>query len=250
MNELYNKFLKEYDDGDLEFNTLKYRQGASITCPFGLTEGYIINQKGTYDWSSVRIHTGIDRAGTEEVYAPFNFQRSSFTDFGVDHVYGSLIRLFQDEYGFEMRIVHMHPLYDIKPNVLKDLKLNNLIKRNTYLGTAGEYGMSDGAHTHTEIVSYDKTNPVLNFILYEKYGERSMEAYSDEYILKYYKSRPYFKNKAKKTIDIHFEEMLRTRQIPDKNYFNEYSIRFIDWFSPKHNTLKTRYSSELLFNGL
>jgi hypothetical protein len=246
---LYKKFLKEYDNGELEFTNLKYRQGATITCPFGLTEGYR-KENGEFIWDSVRIHTGVDRAGTDVVYSPFHFQRSTFYDFGEDHVYGSMVRLYQDEYQFEMRILHMDPEKDINPEILKALKAHEPIRRNAYLGKDGSYGAADGDHTHTEIVSYEETNPMLNFILYEKYGEQFVKPYSEDYIKAFYKSREYFKNKTESKIFNHFNKMLDSRRIPSKNFFNEHFFQFLDWFSPDHATKKTKYSSEHLFNGL
>jgi len=161
-----------------------------------------------------------------------------------------MVRLFQDEYGFEMRILHMNPSTDIKPEILKALKSYQPISRDTLLGKEGEYGAADGTHTHTEIVSYEETNPLLNFILYEKYGEQFVKPYSEDYIFAYYKARPYFKDKTEAAIYKHFDEMLDSRRIINKTYFNRHYFRFEDWFSPTHSEVRTKYSSENLFNGL
>lgn len=247
-----DKFLEKYDLGNLEFNDLKYRQGARITSTFGLTQGYrIVNSE--FKWDSIRIHSGTDRSGLygydgqhvdNVVYSPFDFERSQFYDWGKDHVYGSMVRLFSDEYGFEMRIVHMFP-NEIKPEILELLKNKKPIKRDTLIGKAGDYGKSDGRHTHTEIVSQNNSCKMLDSILLKKYNGKSTSEYTESDIEAVYRKQEYFKDKDIKVIMSHFQEQRDKRRV---HFINKYLYQYEDWF---YNwKVRTRYSSNLLFNGL
>lgn len=252
MNKKTIEFLKEYDTENLEFNKLKYRQGARISCSFGLSEGYkFINDK--FYWGYVRIHSGVDRSGifnirSEQidnvVYAPFNFERSEINDYGPTHVYGSLIRLFSDKHEFEMRIVHMNPK-EIPASVLYKLQNGMPIERDTLIGKSGNYGKSDGEHTHTEFVSYQLNNEIFDEILYEKYSSAIELSYQIGELLEFYSNQPAFRNASKQKITEDFDAQKLKRNISD--LINKYKYRYRDWFYGK---TVSRYSSEHLFNGL
>lgn len=243
--KLYRQFLDEYDSGDLEFNTLKYRQGSPITAHFGLGDGYRFDN-GEWKWDTVRIHTGVDR-GRGKVYSPFTFTRSEFYNWGEDHDYGSMVRLFQDYYGFEMRITHMNPKMDIVPDILIKLKNGQSIEHDTYIGVAGNYGKSDGAHTHTEIVSIQEDCPIFNVLLHKKYGQEAFNNYDDDYVLNFYSQKDYWKDKDTQEIFNHYDNLKMKYRI-NGMLCNRYQFQFKDWFYDMQT--RTRYSSELLFNGL
>lgn len=248
MNSLTKEFLEEYNSKDLLFNNTNYRKGARITCSFGLTEGYrIVN--GKYHWDSIRIHSGVDRSGKYNsrnqklkeniIIAPFNFDRVEINDYGPDHVYGSLIRLFNEKYGFEMRIVHMNP-EDIQ------IEQGDFIRENTVIGPAGNYGSaSDGAHTHTEFMSLKNTNIVFDDILNTLYGSISEKEYTDIEIFNIYRTAQYFRDSSPEDILKHYKELKEKRKIVGT--CNKFRYTYRDWFL---GTVATRYSSELLFNKL
>jgi len=247
------QFLEEYNT-TLDFNNINYRKGARITSPFGLTQGYrIINNK--YIWDSIRIHAGVDRSGHYNtrggklkeniVITPFDFNRVEFHDYGLQHVYGSLIRLFNDKYQFEMRIIHMNPKDFSKE--FKDIILKNKsIKRNTIIGPAGNYGSaSDGAHTHTEFVSLKNTCPLFDSILESQFGLIIKKDYTDIEIFEVYKNASYFKDALPEKVLEHYNELKKVRKIIGT--FNRFKYIYRDWFL---GSVATRYSSELLFNKL
>jgi hypothetical protein len=248
-SEQIDSFLKEYDENsNLGFDTLKYRTGAPITSSFGLVTGYRkVNNE--YIWDTIRHHTGIDRSwgNNGDVYAPFYFNRSEFHDYGPTHVYGSIMRLFNDEYGFEMRIVHMHPKTDILPDILKKLQNKEPIERNTLLGKCGTYGSaSSGEHTHTEIISIKEENKLLDIILYRKFGQAVYNNYTEDYIINFYKTKDNFKYKKSDVILSHYNNLIKNRRVV--GIVNSYKYEYEDWYYNMEK--RTRYSSEHLFNGL
>lgn len=245
------KFLAEYDDGNFSF-PVQYRVGAPITCRFGLAEGYRM-ENGRAVWDSVRLHTGVDRAaanrfGQNVVYAPFDFDRSEFYDYGSNHVYGSLIRLYSDEYGFEMRIMHMDPATDINPAAIRLLQGGAPITRNTLLGSCGNYGFSYGAHTHTEIVSLKTTSVVLDELLSLQHGAKVDASYHDDTdnLVRVYREHTYWSDRGEGAILEHYYDSLDKRRV--KGVVNDYKYQFEDWFADYE--IRTRYSSAKLFNGM
>jgi hypothetical protein len=97
--QLFSQFIKEYDNSGLSFDNVPFRPGATMTCAFGIAEGFKYFVKGTdrlWDqsmpiakremrWGYVRPHMGIDRAAAkpytlkngnvvqDPVIVPFNF---------------------------------------------------------------------------------------------------------------------------------------------------------------------------------
>ena len=242
---LYDEFISEYDDGSLEFNDLHYRTGAAITVEFGIADGFAKKENGELEWGYIRLHTGVDRANgrtvngvRDAIISPFNFDKSNFMDFNGKS-YGSMITLINTKYGFKFRIAHMFPKEII---VIDKLKNNEPIKRNEILGPTGNYGISTGAHTHTEVISIEEKSEVLERILLEKYNDVE-EQYSDEFISAFYRTKDKFK-------DATFEEIKNdwmTQKSKRRAFFvNKYLYRYIDY----DGNLKTRYSTNFLWNGL
>lgn len=246
-------FIEEYDDGNLNFNTTEYRQGARVTCPFGLAEGYSFDKDGQIQFDTVRIHTGVDRSGLYNskgqsirnvVYSPFDFNRSSAIHYGPKISYGYLIQLFNDDYGFEMRIAHMNPNKDVLPTIKTILERGGPIKRNEFLGQSGEYGISGGLHTHTEFISQGMTCQTFDDLLYTKYQDFARLEYSDVQILQTYQNKVKWIGKPLKDMKVH---MLMMKQDKGISFFNKFKFTYID---PNSKVVRTRYSSELLFDGL
>ena len=242
---LTDEFLNKYDDGSLRFDKIKYRSGAVITGHFDLEDGFRV-ENGKLVWGYVRIHTGVDRADgrkyqgvKDAVVAPFDFDRSRFEDYN-GKVYGTLAILESHKYGFEFRTAHMRP-EQIK--ILDKLKNHEPIERNTLVGQAGNYGLSAGAHTHTEIKSFSKTAPVLENILKKKFGDMIKKPYTNTEILSFYKKREHFKNATD-------EDILHDWAAQRKKRMLFFANRFLYRYKDFDGKLKTRYSTELLFNGL
>lgn len=245
---LYEKFMKTYDSGNFEFNNVGFRKGAKITCPFGISNGFKYI-KGKMEWGFVRLHTGVDRAGgaiykniPDIVQIPFYFDRSEIVDYG-NTSYGSLIRLFNDEFHFEMRIAHMDPKLDIIPWSYERLLAGKSFEPDWLLGSAGNYGDSSGAHTHTEFLSQDDSCEVFDILLEEKYGDKALVEYTKAEILRLYRQQIHFKNSSDREILKDWEAVKAHR---GATFVNKYKYKFQNQWGTKF----TRYSSELLFNGL
>lgn len=245
-------FLSKYDSGNLCFSTLKFRQGARITSSFGLVPGYR-KVDDRFVWDTVRIHTGVDRSGNKNrngqviknvVFAPFDFDRSEFIEYGPDHVYGTLVRLFNDEFGFEMRIMHMNRR-EMPIRIVEHMKKGLPVRRNEYLGKAGSEGMSDGDHTHTEFVSQQDRCAVLDALLYSAHGRKSQIPYSERYLIQQYRSKAAFTDATKQEILSDWGQQKMKRRV--SGVINDYKMEYFDWFN---DGPATRYSSDLLFNGL
>lgn len=252
-------FLDRYDSGDLKFSNMPFRKGAKISASFGLVLGYR-KLNGITKWDTVRIHTGVDRTATSGyqgkvanvVYAPFDFDETSYENYGPENPYGSMVILKNTKYRFELRIAHMHPNKNIDPQALELLHNNAPIPQNTYLGTAGSYGFSYGPHTHTELVSIGESSPVLDELLRLKYGTEAIKPYSHDDILERYSTIKdafgdvvcgWMTDEEKIS---HYEVNEDKRRIV--GVLNDYKMEFKDWY--QGYTKATRYSTEKLFNGL
>lgn len=256
--ELYKEFIEEYDpEGKFEFNDLGFRKGAVNTCPFGLSEGYKMKD-GKMVWGYVRIHNGVDRAGGGEikgiediVQVPFDFNRSAFYEYG-DKSYGTLTILFNDKYQFEMRIAHMNPDQNKRkgnekgpliPWSLARLKKKQSMSKSWLLGSAGTWGASSGAHTHTEFKSLDEACEVFEILLIKKYGEEALQEYTHNEVVDEYRQHLHYHDALKEDILKDYNELRKTKKVI---FLNKYKCQYVDW----DGTIKTRYASNLLFNGL
>jgi hypothetical protein len=267
--DLYKQFITEYDDGLLKFDNVPFRPGAHMSCAFGISEGYRYYVKGTnrlwnekdgrasrdMRWGYVRPHMGVDRAGAKPytlttgevvgdvVRCPFNFNRSQIVDYG-DTSYGTLVSLFNDKYQFEFRFCHMDPKKDFIPWSLNRLKSKGSFEQGWVFGSAGNYGNSSGAHTHTELKSYDETCEVLDLLLEELHGDSADKEYSAAQVAKEYKKYTHFKDASNKEIQEDWSAWKRLKKII---FANQYKITRID---PLDGETKTWYSTYHLFNKL
>lgn len=252
--ELYEKFIQTYDSGNLEFNETQFRKGARTTCDFGIAEGYKkIN--GKMVWGYVRLHTGVDRAGggtytfkdgttiTDPVISPFDFNRSQITDYG-NTGYGTLVQLFNDEFRFEMRIAHMDPSSNFIPWSLNRISQGLSFGAGWVLGSAGTYGDSSGAHTHTEFLSLDDNCEVFDLLLEEKFGDKALKEYTSGEVIRLYKKQKHFKEESN---DVILKDWAWVKSYRGAIFANKYKYQYSAWNSP---IVRTRYASNLLFNGL
>lgn len=253
--QLYKSFIEEYGDKDLKFPELQYRKGAPITCEFGIAAGFKYI-RGRMVWGYVRLHTGVDRArgGSETfswsdnpvddiVKSPFNFDKSNYIHYGEKKGYGTLVQLFNFKYGFEMRIAHLDPRKDFIDWTFGEIKAGNKIGRNWVIGSAGTYGASSGAHTHTEFKSIDDKCEPFEILLEEKFGSKVKKEFTPTEIVRLYRKHEHFKEADEDTILDDWQELKKNR---GAIFANKYLYRYVDW----DGKTRTRYSSELLFNGL
>ena len=247
-------FLKEYSPNNYLFDKVDYRKGARITGIFGLDEGYSTTPSGGIVFDTVRIHTGVDRSAIYNskgqtienvVIAPFNFNRSACIFYGPKTSYGFLIQLFNDDYGFEMRIAHMNPESDVRPEVYEILKKHGAIPAGTILGKAGNFGLSGGMHTHTEFLSIGLTCKTFDDLLSRQFSQEDVfSEVSKMEILKLYQNKAKFIGKSTAEIFEHYEGLKKLRGV---TFINKFYYKF---FEAESKIKRTRYSSQLLFNGL
>jgi len=244
---LANKFIEQH--GGKNFDLVSYRPGASTTDLFGLTDRYKkINNE--YVWGYPGIHTGVDRGVSSKtiddtknpVIVPFNTSSSCIFDDG-GKMYGTIISLFHQE-GFVIRICHMRP-QEIK--VFNELKNLKPLKAGTLIGPAGDYGMTFGIHTHTDVESYfnnnfTETSPFLDAILEIKYGDKVKQELSNEEVFDVYKSCKNTKDWDEEQVFKDYKEVRNWRGI---SFLNKYKYVWKDY---SNNVIYTRYSSKLLFD--
>ena len=236
-----DRFLAEYDSGDLQFNGLRFRQGAAITHPFALDR----LTGNTPELNRVRIHTGVDRTHGRKgdvVIVPFDAQHTDF--YCPLDSYGSLVVLVNFDYGFEVRIAHMHPDADLRHEIRDRLKAHGPLKRGAVLGKAGELGLSAGRHTHTEIVSLEPQNLMLDDLLARKFDEQAFREYTDTELFNEYRQHSIWKDAPEADIRI---DWIKLKQERGWRFGNRFRYRCFDRLL---NREVTRYSSALLFNGL
>lgn len=236
--------------GGKTFPLVSFRPGASYSDPFGLTERYkIINNE--YVWGYPGIHSGFDRGKSNTiidryknpVVCPLDFVSSGIVDDG-GKMYGTIISLHH-RLGFTIRICHMRPL-ELPPDVYKKLLAKEGFTKGTLLGSASDYGMSQGIHTHTEVDSYDinvnkytETSEFLDSLLKELYEDSESEMNDDE-ILAIYKASTLTSSWDKETVMKDFASVKSNRGI---SFINRYKYKF-----RLGNNIFTRYSSKLLFD--
>jgi hypothetical protein len=255
---IYNDFLSKYDDGSKTFPNMVYRKGAGVTCPFGLSEGFKTKPDGTMEWGWVRIHTGVDRAGAlsvtdttgkiwkDAIINPFDADATDYIYYGPRQSYGFLTMLYLTKYGFMFWIGHMNPQTDINPWVYQQLKAKAPLPKGIILGSAGDFGDSDGSHTHTELYSIHERSEVLELALYDQYGDDIFKEYSSDDILKQYREYDHFKDPSIKD-EVILQDWAAQKAARNAFFINKYYYRFNEGGSGK---TKTRYSTTYALAGL
>lgn len=247
--------LKQFMSENGNFQEFHYRKGAAYTAMFGIAEGWGDDFKPGY----VRIHPGVDRAhgGTvvvrgqtikDVVMSPMNFESSDYIHYG-NKSYGTLVILKNPRFQFEMRIAHMNPANDFIPWSLEQFKKGNPFRKDWYIGSAGTYGYSTGAHTHTELVSSDEASEVLELMLLDKYGEKINRQYTDDEVLAFYRSQANKYPKTSPYVRMKDWQILQdwTRLKAEKSviFINEYKYSMI-WYGK----IYTRYATNKVLEGL
>lgn len=243
----FEDFIKEY--GGIDFSELHFRPGAVFTCDFGFTERYKVID-GKVVWGYPGIHRGVDRGSgsidfkkkPNPIFVPFNVGSSGFADWG-GRGYGTDVLLYHKA-GFRVRICHMYP-DDIQ--IKNSLMSGYALEAGTWIGPAGSCGMSTGDHTHVEIEAWGFNGewldvcPVLELVLYEKYGEKKTNTeFTDEEISKIYSSSEHAKDWNGLRVKEDFAKIRKDKRIV---FLNKYKMVTKD----TKRRLTTVYSSEYLF---
>lgn len=252
MTEFYY-FLSQYDSGNLCFSTRKFRHGAKIEAPFGMVSGYR-EENNDLRWDTVRLHLGVDRDCFENeqgdpipdtIISPFNFDRIEYVDLGSADAIGSFIRLFNDEFEFEMRIGHTS-IKDIPFRIRQKIDSGWSVLEGETIGHVGAEGCKQKKGTHVEIVSYGRENDIFEELLYNMFPRKYNNVYGDRHIVKFYRSKRLHKDWSKRAIMRHWKELKIKHKIVDNN-INDYKAIVYDEF---RDAVVTKYSSSILFNGM
>jgi hypothetical protein len=250
--DLLVKFKTEND-----LTKLVFRKGAAFTAPFGLADGWGSKFSPGY----VRVHPGVDRAGggsiihnditiNDIVICPLNFDESDYLYYGPTTSYGTLSIFINRKYGFDLRIGHMNPVKNFIPWSLQQLKSHKPFGQGWILGSAGTYGYSTGAHTHTELISLNDDCDVFEQMLTEKFGEDVNKEYTDEYIISEYKRQatayPATSPYVNWTNDQIRRDWISLKKAKNVVFINKYKYIFY-WTDGKHHT---RYATNMVFEGL
>lgn len=252
------KALYDLPGENLKFGKINPRPNATLTCPFGLENGYKIVD-GMMKWGYVRIHQGIDQVQADDktyswgdipdaVLAPIDGDRSALIDYG-DTLYGTLSRIYADTFGFEFRIAHINPNVKTRkaneagpynPWTLKQFKKGLPITRDWAMGSAGSYGNSSGAHTHIEVKSLGETCEMIDALLKEKFADSEI-AFTSQQVISAYKRQHHFKTATDAAILEDYSKLTSSKKVI---FLNRYKCRYVDF----DGTIKTRYNPILAFN--
>lgn len=187
-------WISRYGLGGTAFAGVCYRPGAMLTEPFGLGNGYrLVNGLPQFGWA--RIHTGCDRThgrSGDGVFVPLPCDASAIVDY-QGQGYGSLIRLISQEWGYEIRIAHMHPVEDVLPEVREILELRRAVPIGTRLGRAGRYGLGTGRHTHTELVAWGAGADMMLDLAERLFKKQAFVEETDAEVLAIYRGLEHWK---------------------------------------------------------
>lgn len=237
---MIHRFMDTYGYPDWP---VKFRVGATHTVPFGLDDTFRASGR------PLRIHAATDRGTylrdwetrTFDVFAPFDIARAKLLP-SPHSGFGNILRLFVAGADFEIRVMHMRR-DDLDQFVMKLVREGKRIPANTFLGRAGNAGLSVGSsgghHTHTEIVSIDRESKLLERLtrehapneMYVDWGRRKIRRWAVSRALPQDLYENYLEERKKRKVEI----------------FNEYLCRRIDYLTGEYRTF---YDSALVFNGM
>lgn len=211
---------------------IRFRDGATHTSPFGLQ---VLPQENRF-----RIHTATDRGWSRRegyrIWSPFDVDEVEFITSGYEKSFGTILRLFVKDADFEMRVMHISPK-DLDGNFLKDVEHGKVIQSGTFIGYAGEEGLSHGKHTHTELVSLGEKSQILDDLAYEVgNGYKVYEDFSRGYVEDWCRD-----NNAT------MSDYNQQRKVKGVRILNNYLCRRKDYHT---RAWRTFYDSKKLFNGL
>jgi hypothetical protein len=224
-----DRFKKKY--GHPEWPLL-YRDGAAHTSPFGLQ---VLPQENRF-----RIHNATDRGWSARsgyrIWCPFEVDEAEYITEGYEKSFGTILRLFVKDADFELRVMHILP-EEIDPKFLELVQGNSVIDPGTYIGMAGDAGLSHGRHTHTELVSLGAKSSILQDLVYEHgNGHKAFEDFSQGYVQDWLRD-----------YDLSQEVYTKQRQVKGITVLNNYLCKRKDYLT---GGWRTFYDSKKLFNGL
>lgn len=238
---MLKQFLEKYDkNNNLQFDDCRFRPSATFTTGFGLDNTF----------KTLRVHLGVDRGYSSksiyDIFAPFDFENVRYVNpYGN---YGALLFLPVKDFDFELRVAHLEPKdFDdaLRGALLRKEKIE--IRKDSFIGQAGNYGLSSGteivvgkkgAHTHTEIVSKDKTSLLLDSILDKKIEKNVLQRpYTEIDIERYALS---VGANPKKFVDKYYQELMDRKII----FLNQYKCIRKDYDTQRERTF---YNSRQLF---
>jgi len=251
VNNLIQQFAQEN-----ETDNITYRKGASFTADFGISEGWGENFAPGY----IRIHPGVDRARggsivhdgktiNDVVISPFNFDSSDYYLYGPKASYGFLVILKSTKYNFDFRIAHMNPNNSFVPWSLQQIKAKKAFGKNWILGSAGTYGYSTGAHTHTEMISMGDHSDLLEQLLINQFGDDINKEYTDEFIIGEYRKQGVAHPKTSPYIKW-TDDQIRKDWITQKKNKNVIFINQYKYIYSVGSKTYTRYATNKVFKGL
>lgn len=252
ITDFDKQLLKNFNEENKISEGFSYRKGASFTTQFGIEEGWGPNWKDGF----VRVHIGVDRAGggtintvKDVIISPFNFDSTRFIDYNGES-YGTLMVLLSKKYQFEMRIAHMNPKTDVIPWALSQFKAGNKYEKGWLIGSAGNYGFSKGAHTHTELKSLDDVCEMFELLLLERHGDKSMKEYTNDDIVNFYRSQVKKYPNTSPYGDWTNDQILKdwlNQKIARKIFFiNQFKCCYL---SPDNNKPVTSYATNGVFDN-
>ena len=240
MTKKKYKDFKRQNDKD----RLKPLNNQVIKQNFGLTKGFT-NREGKLEIDSIRLHSGTDYLSDDNtIYSTFDFHLVTYKDYGATSAYGGVLRLFNFEYGFELRIFHINP-NDLSSDSKKSIANQSMIKKGSKLCVTSAYGTTTSNHSHIMLVSLDETCPLFESIIsntFEYKKEEYDKDYSVEEIEQAYRELPKYKNVDIEMILLHFESIKKKKRIT--GICNRFKYQGIDYYSNKEVTF---YSFDHLF---
>lgn len=200
-NDQVEAFISKWAGPNFDFPKVPFRKdkAATFSTEFGIDDS-------TKPLFPVRVHLGSDRRVGENgiIVSPFDGIVTVMDD---PNMYGTLTRILVDG-EFEIRTAHIYPnkhalmvkVDDIRdnkgnvdPNKVRGLfkmpkvdeyyrMIKSTIKQGELIGVVGDYGMTAGAHSHTELVSVDGASELIEEILKRK--KFNLSFYSDDELKK------------------------------------------------------------------
>ena len=145
------------------FDDVVYFPKAAFTVPFGIALRVAATNGEAEVEKRLRVHNATDRAGSGLVHIPFtSWVRYALPPL-VPHSFGSLLILQPPTADFEIRIAHFDKA-EFTSDFTKQLT-DHLVRGGTPIAPAGLLGLATGRHTHTEVVSRQRSSLMLDYLL-------------------------------------------------------------------------------------
>lgn len=255
--KLVKKTLVELSGG-VDCPNFKFRPGSKDTTAFGWDFGTVIDGK-----PFLRFHRAVDRGALPaNIFTPVAFDGALFSTNAGD--YGNLLRLIylDTDHHWELRIAHLQQDTDVDPAFLKlvkivpdkDAKKNFMqnaitgltpIPAGIRIGQPGKFGLSNGIHTHTELLSVGGRNKGLDQLLEAKNKPVGKIYKIDTKEYREYLAAALFEATKVKLTDEHYANMLK--YLKDRGYSAVGPYEAHGW-DGRTNTNSIWYSSRATLN--